>query len=34
MSSRWWIVIFVSRRFGFTLLPLPLSFVWGGRPRG
>jgi hypothetical protein len=44
MSSRWWIVIlaallisaltfFVSRRIGFTLLLLPLFFVWGGRPR-
>ena len=45
MSSRWWIVLvvallisaltfLVSRRIGFTLLLLPLFFVWGGRPRG
>lgn len=44
MSSRWWIVVlvaaliaaltfFVSRKLGFTLLLLPLFFVWGGRPR-
>ena len=44
MSSRWWIAVlvallisaltfFVSRRIGFTLLLLPLFFVWGGRPR-
>jgi hypothetical protein len=23
----------VSRKLGFTLLLLPLFFVWGGRPR-
>ena len=44
MSSRWWTTIlvallisaltfFVSRKLGFTLLLLPLFFVWSGRPR-
>jgi hypothetical protein len=44
MSSRWLTVIlvavlisaltfFVSRKLGFTLLLLPLFFVWGGRPK-
>lgn len=44
MSSRWWTAVlaallisaltfFVSRRLGFTLLLLPLFFVWGRRPR-
>jgi hypothetical protein len=44
MSTRWLVVIlvallisaltfFVSRKLGFTLLLLPLFFVWGGRPK-
>jgi hypothetical protein len=44
MSTRWFTVIliallisaltfFVSRKLGFTLLLLPLFFVWGGRPK-
>lgn len=44
MSTRWLTVIlvallisaltfFVSRKLGFTLLLLPLFFVWGGRPK-
>ncbi len=44
MSPRWLTVLlvalliaaltfFVSRKLGFTLLLLPLFFVWGGRPR-
>jgi hypothetical protein len=27
------LTFFVSRRFGFTLLLLPLFFVWDSRPR-
>jgi hypothetical protein len=44
MSPRWLTMLlialviaaltfFVSRKLGFTLLLLPLFFVWGGRPR-
>lgn len=44
MSFRWPTVLlialliaaltfFVSRKFGFTLLLLPLFFAWGSRPR-
>ena len=44
MSTRWWTVIlvallisaltyFVSHKLGFTLLLLPLFFVWGGRSK-